>query len=596
MLVQGQRPRELRWYHAGAMLFGDWGTSRLYVLGLCFAFNQFASIWYMLAMSALLLGVGWAYQVICRLYPEGGGVYSAARHRSPLLGMIGGLLLCADYVVTAAISALDALHYIDLPMPHLWAAVAIAAIGVLNYFGPRKSGTAALAVALFTVVLTLMIAIAAVPSLRYARITAALGGPTEWWTQFTMIILALSGVEAVGNMTGIMVQPVDKTSRKAILPVMIEIVVLNIIMTLAMQAVPLEVLGDGNAANAALAHRDDMMKLLATYYIGPVFATVASFVFALLLLSAVNTAITDLVSIQYMMSRDKELPAFFAGLNRWGMPTISLVLATVVPFVVLLLVPDVAHLADLYAIGVIGAIAVNLATTSTNYKISMSRVERFGMMGLAILMTGTWFTIAWGKPNALLFAVSILGAGLLARWIAQHRRTIGQWMRAPVATYRDCAGSDIVPVPSMTKAIPTTATVERRLIMVATQSNNAVLQFALEEARQRRTALLVLFVRQVAVITPASPQPLDSQDDPEAVSFFAAIMPLASAAGIPLECRYYETHDVADAILDVVNRETIDFLILGASNRGTLWRSMKGDIIQKVAHHLPAKTNLLIHA
>jgi hypothetical protein len=32
MLVEGKRPRELHWYHAGPMLFGDWGTSRLYVL------------------------------------------------------------------------------------------------------------------------------------------------------------------------------------------------------------------------------------------------------------------------------------------------------------------------------------------------------------------------------------------------------------------------------------------------------------------------------------------------------------------------------------------------------------------------------------
>ena len=82
MLVQGKRPRQLRWYHAGPMLFGDWGTSRLYVLGLCFVAARHASFWFMLAMSFLLVGVGWAYSIICRLYPDGGGVYSAARHRS----------------------------------------------------------------------------------------------------------------------------------------------------------------------------------------------------------------------------------------------------------------------------------------------------------------------------------------------------------------------------------------------------------------------------------------------------------------------------------------------------------------------------------
>ena len=51
MLATGERPRELRWYHAGPMLFGDWGTSRLYVLGLAFAFNGRASFWFVAAMT-----------------------------------------------------------------------------------------------------------------------------------------------------------------------------------------------------------------------------------------------------------------------------------------------------------------------------------------------------------------------------------------------------------------------------------------------------------------------------------------------------------------------------------------------------------------
>ena len=56
------------------MLFGDWGTSRLYVLGLAFFYTRQASLWFMVAMSLLLIGVGWAYQIVCRIYPDGGGV------------------------------------------------------------------------------------------------------------------------------------------------------------------------------------------------------------------------------------------------------------------------------------------------------------------------------------------------------------------------------------------------------------------------------------------------------------------------------------------------------------------------------------------
>src|SRR5438034_3298234 len=65
-------------------------------------------------MSLLILAVGWAYTHICRIYPDGGGVYTAAKQRSRLLAVIGALLLFADYTVTASLSALDAFHYFGL--------------------------------------------------------------------------------------------------------------------------------------------------------------------------------------------------------------------------------------------------------------------------------------------------------------------------------------------------------------------------------------------------------------------------------------------------------------------------------------------------
>ena len=76
----------------------------------------------------------------------------------------GTLSLMTDQItagaVTAALSALDAFHYLHLPHPHLWAAGGIALIGVINYFGPTKAGTLALVVALVTIVFTAIIGMA----------------------------------------------------------------------------------------------------------------------------------------------------------------------------------------------------------------------------------------------------------------------------------------------------------------------------------------------------------------------------------------------------------------------------------------------------
>lgn len=599
MLVQGKRPRELRWYHAGPMLFGDWGTSRLYVLGLCFFYTRHASLWYMLAMSALLLAVAWAYQIICRLYPDGGGVYSSARNRSPILGMIGGLLLCADYVVTASLSALDAFHYLQVPDPHWWAFGGILVIGAVNYFGPRMSGTGALVIAVLTVLCTLTIAIAAAPYLGDARIERPEGGPWRWWTQFTFIILAISGVEAIANMTGIMVEPVAKTARKSIVPVVLEIVVLNLILTLAMQALPLAVLGD----DPYESHRDDMLRLLAEHYVGPVFAAFASLVFAFLLLSAVNTAITDLVSIQYMMARDRELPRSFSGLNRFGMPVLSIVIATLLPLIVVVAVPDVGDLADLYAIGVVGAVAVNLVTSSTNFAHPLSRWERGGMMALAVLMVAIWITIAIEKPAALVFALSIVVLGLSARWTVKNRALIRAWLMAPVEhpwatpAIETTAGTIATPGERPTPVAAVTAPyVPHARVLVATRGNTKLVRFGVEQAKARQAELFVLFIRQLAIMPMGSVGAPDVDEDDEAQALFNEAQRAAEEAGVPVQFLYAVTQDVAEAILDFTVTYGADLLILGASQRGALWRTMKGDVLQGVAQLLPERTTLLIHA
>src|SRR5450432_1749798 len=117
-MLASERPRNVGWLQAAGLLFGDCGTSRLYVLGLAFLFAGRTSFWLICLMSLLILAVGWAYSQICRIYPDGGGVYTAAKSRSRTLAVIGALLLFADYTVTASLSVLDAFHYFGLPLQH----------------------------------------------------------------------------------------------------------------------------------------------------------------------------------------------------------------------------------------------------------------------------------------------------------------------------------------------------------------------------------------------------------------------------------------------------------------------------------------------
>src|SRR5205814_4746226 len=163
-----KRPRNVDVSRAAAILYGDWGTSKAYVIGLAFAVAGYASFWLIAAMCVLTALVGLNYMVICRLYPDGGGVYASVRHRSEIISIVGAFLLIADYLVTAAISALSAFQYLGVPHPEQFAAVAILVIGALNYFGPRHTGGLAFLIAIPTVVVVVLLGAFAVPHLGEA--------------------------------------------------------------------------------------------------------------------------------------------------------------------------------------------------------------------------------------------------------------------------------------------------------------------------------------------------------------------------------------------------------------------------------------------
>src|SRR5690242_14636882 len=145
------RPRNVDWKRAAALLYGDWGTSKAYVVGLAFLAAGFSSLPIILAVCVLTGLVGINYIVICRHFPDGGGVYSAARSQGRLLAVVGALLLLADLTVTAALSGWSALSYITSGAEHiafikvLRDHIAVTTImmllmmAIINYYGPKHS-------------------------------------------------------------------------------------------------------------------------------------------------------------------------------------------------------------------------------------------------------------------------------------------------------------------------------------------------------------------------------------------------------------------------------------------------------------------------
>src|SRR3954471_13415623 len=422
------RPRNVDWKRAAALLYGDWGTSKAYVIGLAFVAAGFASLPIILAVCLLTGVVAYNYIIVCAHFPDGGGVYSAARQQSRFLASTGALLLVANFIVTAALSGWAAVSYLGVPSRYAPIATMglVLAIGAINFFGPKHSGSVSIWLAIPAVIVVAIIVLLSAPHLNVQYLEPPHENFGHTWIAFVGVILALSGVEAVANITGVMkLDPdatptnpkVTRTSTKAIVPVAIEVVLGTALLGWAMLSLP------RNLLPQLTEHKEDMLRFLAQVYgamagglvAGHILSVVVGVVFGLLLLSAVNTAVVALIGVVYMMAQDGEMPRQLARLNSHGVPKIPLIAAVAGPIVVLAVTKDFEGLAGLYAIGVVGAIAVNLGSCTFNKRLGLPWYQRIIMGGTFAILAAVELTIAKTKPEALFFAACVLGVGYALR-------------------------------------------------------------------------------------------------------------------------------------------------------------------------------------
>jgi amino acid transporter/nucleotide-binding universal stress UspA family protein len=606
-----KRPRNVDWKRAAAILYGDWGTSKAYVIGLAFAVSGYASFWLIAAMCVLTALVGINYLIICRLYPDGGGVYASVRHRSEVISIVGAFLLIADYLVTAAISALSAFAYLGVPHPEKFAAAAILVIGLLNLLGPKHTGGLAFLISIPTALVVITLGLFSLPYLGAAmhELQPLHGGFRENWAGFVSIVLALSGVEAIANATGVMkLNPgttdanpsVTKTSTPALLVVMIEVCVFTAVLGLAMHALNgLQVVnGDVNAPGAE-GVRDYMLRYMGQIFVGGalgpafghLFGVIISVVFGLLLFSAVNTSIVALINIQFLLARDREIPKIFQRLNKWGVPTVAMMSATLVPMLLVIFVKDIAGLAELYAVGVVGAIATNLGATATDRTRPIKSWERGFMFVTFLLMAAIELSLLVDKPNARYFVITVLLVGLILRGLVQERRMKKQAKATlapavPVALSR--VGSAPAEAPEV--AVPAMAS---ESILCAIRGTGRTLDFALRESRRLGARLYLLFVREQPFMTEQDAK-RKWQDDEEASRIFNEAK--QKAGDMPPLFAYAVSPSAAATIVDLAATLGASRLILGAPQRNALINLLRGNVIREVSSSLPEEIDLVVYA
>ncbi|MFT5424078.1 MAG: amino acid transporter/nucleotide-binding universal stress UspA family protein [Phycisphaerales bacterium] len=633
MLVTQSRPRNLKWIHAGPLLYGDWGTSRLYVLGLAFLYTGHTSVLYLAAIGLLMLAVSWAYTIVCKEFPDGGGVYTAARQLSPTLSVVGATLLLSGYIMTAAISVIEAFHYFGVPHSLTWplAMVTLVLVGGVNWLGAKSAGRFALVIAFVALGVSAVLAVLAIPFFTKGLSTISFDFITTQpkstiWVSFTSICLALAGVEAVANMTGLMKTPVEKTAKRTIWPVAIEVVVLNMFFGIALAGLSYTVnetsLADTHGTHSqliidletqitqaptpeaaaalienleAVEHDVDeyttaAMKVLANdagerffgARGGSTLGMVAGITFGLLLLSATNTAVMAMVSVLFAMAQDKELPKPLTKLNYSGVPWMGLVVAVVIPAAVITFEQDVTVLAKLYVLGVCGAITVTVGSCVLNKELAIKKWHRLALAALALFLLSISLTIAITEPVSTMFSGGLIALALASRFaLTKARAAQPQPLDEPTEGWI-----------AQVKSAGFTIDPDKPKIMLAARGRYQS-EFAVDLAKRRNATLFAIFVRTLRVMDTIPGTVPQVQSDPDALEALGTTSVLAAEAGVPFVPIYVTSPNIAEEILDYTVTYGCDTLIMGKSGRSKLSRSLAGDVVTKVAAALPDITALI---
>jgi nucleotide-binding universal stress UspA family protein len=282
------------------------------------------------------------------------------------------------------------------------------------------------------------------------------------------------------------------------------------------------------------------------------------------------------------------MPRQFRRLNRHGVPIYPLLIALGFPTAVLLFVANFTALAGLYAIGVVGAIAVNVGSCTFNRTVGFTWYDRV-LFGLTFgVLFFVELTLAHTKPDALFFVVVVLGVGLAVRAYTLKRQGL-----TTLTVTREVAK---MVTPTLEASMQSRLR-EGQKIMVAARGITPVLSFALDEAQLRKACLFVLYVKEVAIYFTAAGTRLGRaqwQDDPEANAIMTSVMKLGEERGVPVVPVYAVSQDAAATIVDLSATMGVDYLVIGATQRTALTKLLRGSVVTNVAQHLPETIQLLI--
>jgi amino acid transporter len=587
-----------------AIVYADIGTSVYYVPGLLYRSVGTSATTFVLATSLAFILLAEKYSDIAARYPGGGGVVSVAEQAfGPRMGALGGMLILVDYFLTAAISSISGFTYLASLLPPLQgyelplAAAGLTLLGILNWIGIRESAqvSAAIAMSAFAGLLILIgvtatqIDAADWDKVRTAATAAGRIPIADAITGYAFAWLAFSGLESLAQISPAMGPPRRRTAGLAMLLVVIAILATSPLLTaFATNLLPHETVNpDAFQSELAFAMGGTWLRAL-------IVVTASA-----LLLFAANTAVVGTYHVVGALADGEFLPRpLLHRSDKFGTPHLAIALAAVVPIAVLVATDGDLHaLGALYAFGLLGAFFLS-SISLDRVRITEGRTGMLFWVGVATtgLVLIAFVTNLVEKPQATFFGgtltLAMLGYGLLHRGgIPFLRRRRGGTVTTQEAERIAADSPAAVEILTLQEALDLKPTYSPRTLVCLRGPN----QRLLEEAATHVSGggehdVAVLFVEEV----PGLFVPRDTQPSREAREVLAEAVAWLNERGMTAVPIWRLGQQAGDAIVQVALALGVNAILVGTSQRGTLWRFLRGNVLARLAMRTPREVRIVI--
>ncbi len=584
-----------------AVAYGEIASSLYFALGLVALFALGFAPWVLLAVGLLFLLVALSYAEGTSAIPETGGAATFVRRAfSDPLGFITGWALLLDYLIVMALAGLFVPHYVGHAigwegLTHdPWDVVAgivvifgVAGVRLVRRTTLYHTAIVIAAIALASHLLLVVLGFAFLFSVDGLSKGLDLGTAPTWHSiafALPLAMLAYTGLETVANLAAETREP-GRTLPRSLFAGIGAVVVVSFAIALigisAYPAHPQTGAPGGYASDLGTEWLRAPLMGLAAALEGPLPDLVGDLVRiaigltgALVLLTAVTTAISGAGRLAYSLGQHDMIPHAFGTLNRRTLIAPPAIIASALIASVLLLAGELLG-TEVRFLGALFSFGVLLAFTAAQLAVVRLRFSEPDLPR-PFRVPGNVRIRGADVPIAALVGAPITFAILVVALVTHEATRIAGplWLLFGVVVYvgtRWSRSETILGrvVPAEPDLVPAEEGAYERILvpMKLGLIGEEVLATAIKLAEEQSCALVAIHVISVPLDQPME-APMDEAEERASASLAGARL-LASEHGITVQAEIVRARAIGEAIVLEAKTRTADLIVLGSAPR---WR------------------------